>query len=143
MSHKKNIWTDNKGVPLIESALEGKMDEAQDIIKDKNKIERLLKKAMELCEELSKLPGVGDVFRDLPLVCSMILDYVHGEYREVPLKTIIILTAAILYVVSPIDIILDKIPTLGGLDDAVLFRVALKSAREDIEVYKVWKGEIK
>lgn len=125
----------------IEQALDGEKGKAEDVLKDEDKTEKLIDKALKLCEKLSRLPVIGLVFNDIPLVCMMISDYVHGNYREVPLATIITLTAAIGYCVSPIDLIPDVIPFFGQLDDAAVFGFALAAAHNDIEAYGVWKAE--
>lgn len=129
------------GKKQIEQALEGEKGKAKDILKDETKAEKLIEKALKLCDKLSRLPIVGPVFNDIPLVCMMISDYVHGNYREVPLATIITLTAAIGYCVSPLDLIPDVIPFFGQLDDAAVFGFALAAAHNDIEAYGIWKAE--
>ena len=45
--------------------------------------------------------------------------------RRVPLATKLIIPAAVVYLVSPIDLIPDIIPGLGQIDDVVILAVAL------------------
>lgn len=90
-------------------------------------------------EQLSEIPGLGEYLQDIPLVCSMIIDYTKGRYKAVPISTIIGLTAAILYFVSPVDLIPDFIPVIGQIDDIGVLIFALKRAHNDIMEYKAWK----
>ena len=123
----------------IEDALRKEEKEAEKILEDKDRTQKLIDAVLKLCDKLSRLPIVGEVFRDLPLVCWMISDYVHGNYREVPLATIITLTAALAYFFSPINLISNIIPVVGWLDDALVFKLAFEAARNDLEAYVEWR----
>lgn len=123
----------------LANALEGKKSEAESILKDEEKTNKLIEKALGLCNKLSRLPIIGTVFQDIPLACYMIYDYVHKEYTEVPLASIVMLTAAILYVVSPFDLIPDVIPIIGQLDDAAVFGLAMTAVHNDIMAYEEWR----
>lgn len=45
----------------------------------------------------------------------------NGSYREVPWNIIATIGGTLLYMLSPIDLILDVIPFIGYLDDAAVF----------------------
>lgn len=124
----------------VEDALDKNKDKAQEVLGNEEETNKLLKKAVNLCEKLSRIPIIGQFFNDVPLVCMMISDYVHGEYRDVPLATIITLVGAVIYFVNPFDIIPDAIPIVGQLDDAVAIGLALKAAHGDIMAYAEWKA---
>ncbi len=124
----------------IGDALDENKDQAQDILDDEEETNKLVEKAVHLCEKLSRIPIIGQFFNDVPLVCMMISDYVRGEYRDVPLATIITLVAAVLYFVNPLDIIPDTIPIVGQLDDAVAIGLTLRAAHGDIMAYAEWKA---
>ena len=65
--------------------------------------------------------------------------YAQGEYREIPWKSLLLIVAAILYFINPIDIIPDLIPLVGLTDDfAVLFMV-YKSIGDDIDKFLEWE----
>jgi uncharacterized membrane protein YkvA (DUF1232 family) len=65
--------------------------------------------------------------------------YAKGEYRSVPWKSLILIVAAILYFINPIDILPDLMPLVGLTDDfAVLFMV-YKSVGADINKFLLWE----
>lgn len=138
------IWKELKGMGIgrdqVEAGLEGKKGEARETIKDPSKTEKLINAALKICERLSHLPVIGPVFYDLPLACELIVDYVHGRYRDVPVATIITLTAAVIYLVCPLDLIPDIIPVVGQLDDAAVFGLAALAAHNDLTAYAEWKA---
>ena len=125
----------------LKGALGDKMKEAESILEDEEKTNKILDKALKLCDKLSRLPIVGSVFQDIPLACYMISDYVHKKYREIPLASIIMLTGAIMYVVSPLDLIPDTLPVLGWLDDAAVFKLAWEAVHNDLIAYAEWRAE--
>lgn len=65
--------------------------------------------------------------------------YAQGEYREIPWKSLLLIVAAILYFINPIDIIPDLMPLVGLTDDfAVLFMV-YRSIGDDIDKFLAWE----
>lgn len=118
-----------------QEALNKASGKAKDVIKDKEKTEGYLAKALSKIGEVSGLDGVVD---NLHTIISMIRSYINGEYKEVPIGTIIGLLGAIIYFVSPVDIIPDFIPAVGYADDAAVIALAIKLSLADVEDYKKW-----
>ena len=69
---------------------------------------------------------------DLKLVYQMLRDPHFQLEREKKIVAII----ALLYIVSPIDLIPDAIPFLGMLDDVLVAGYALKQIADELERYK-------
>jgi uncharacterized membrane protein YkvA (DUF1232 family) len=65
--------------------------------------------------------------------------YARGDYREMPWKSLLLIVAAIVYFINPIDVLPDIMPIVGLTDDfAVLFMV-YKSLGSDIEKFLDWE----
>lgn len=116
---------------------EKRRQEAEDILKDPEKTESFVQKIMR---KLKEIPLVGDYFADVPALCMMVKDYASGDYTEIPLASVIGIMVALLYFLSPIDLIPDVIPAIGLLDDAVVISFAVHSVHDDIVRYRMWKG---
>jgi uncharacterized membrane protein YkvA (DUF1232 family) len=56
-----------------------------------------------------------------------------------PAERLLIVIAAIIYFVSPFDVIPDWIPVLGHIDDAFVVALALKSVRTDLDTFMAWE----
>ncbi|WP_166368699.1 YkvA family protein [Psychromonas sp. SA13A] len=96
------------------------------------------KKLQELYE---KSPGaLIKLWNDLKLMVRLLKDYSAGTYTDVPWKVMASITAAIIYFVSPIDVIPDFIPFAGYIDDAYVIKLALDFARDDVSRYRAWRS---
>ena len=65
--------------------------------------------------------------------------YATGKYREVPWKTILLIVAAVIYFVNPIDLIPDWIPALGFTDDISILLMVYQAAKTDISKFLEWE----
>jgi len=77
--------------------------------------------------------------QDFTLFFSIIKDYVHGVYKEIPWSAIAGIVGTLLYVFIPTDVIPDGIPLLGLTDDASVVLFCLKSLDEELQKYRQWK----
>ncbi len=116
-------------------------EKAKQIIDNPEKVSAVLKKATALCDDLSQVRFIGKYFKDISLICSMLNDYICKRYTKVPMATVITLLAAVLYFVSPIDIIPDFLPLIGHLDDMIVFGFVTDAAKVDLKKYEKWKKE--
>lgn len=65
------------------------------------------------------------------------------EYTEIPLGSILGILSAIIYIVSPIDLIPDAVPGgVGHIDDTAVLILCLKAgAEDDIKDYQNWRDK--
>ena len=69
----------------------------------------------------------------------MLKAYAQGEYREIPWRSLLLIVAAVIYFINPIDILPDVMPVLGFTDDfAVLFMV-YRSVGDAIDKFLEWE----
>lgn len=83
----------------------------------------------------------GDLRADLPVLLRLARLWGTREYRAIPWKSIVSVVAALLYFVSPVDLIPDLIPFLGFIDDAAIVAYVLKSLKTDIDAFRTWELE--
>ena len=106
-------------------------------------VKETLGKEDEIKKLFQRVKVLAKYCNDLCEIFELLRDRVAGVYKETPWKTIAALTGALIYVLSPIDLILDFIPFIGFLDDAVVIGLAIKLAQPDLEKYRAWKANRK
>jgi uncharacterized membrane protein YkvA (DUF1232 family) len=80
----------------------------------------------------SKGQGLTAYVDDLQLAYKMLRD----PHFQISKETKTILIIALLYVISPIDLIPDAIPLLGLVDDVLVAGFALRQASAELERYR-------
>lgn len=108
------------------------------LLHDEDKLERLFQR---LEKKLKIVPVVGSTLAEIPMMASLIKSYVQKEYTDIPLGTIVAVISALVYFVSPFDIIPDNIPGAGYIDDGVVITVCLKMVESDLHEYKIWREQ--
>ncbi len=99
----------------------------------------LLNAVLKLLSDPRVRREVGRFFGKIALFIEMIREYFRGNYREIPVKTIILITAALIYFVSPADAIPDFLIGIGYVDDAGVIAFVFQSVYEDIQKFERWK----
>ena len=102
-------------------------------------VKETLGKEDEIKKLFKRVKVLAKYCNDLCEIFELLRDRVAGIYMETPWTTIAALTGALIYVLSPFDLILDIIPGIGFLDDAIVIGLAIKLAQPDLEKYRAWK----
>jgi uncharacterized membrane protein YkvA (DUF1232 family) len=67
--------------------------------------------------------------------------YIRGDYRDIPWGSIVLVIVAIIYFVSPIDLIPDIIPVIGLTDDAAVIAFVIAQIKADLDNFLAWEVE--
>jgi uncharacterized membrane protein YkvA (DUF1232 family) len=103
------------------------------------KTSRLLKDAQKLAK---KNDGpLREAFDDISTLVRLVRAYISGDYEEVPWETIAFAIGALIYLVSPADLIPDVIPGVGFVDDVAVIAFVVMSARNDLNNFQDWEAE--
>ena len=94
--------------------------------------QRILNKVLQ---NASLAPYIGQV----KTLFSLLQDYVKGDYREIPWRSLGSVVTALLYILLPFDAVPDIIPIAGFLDDAVVLKLCLDMVSKDLDAYKLNK----
>lgn len=121
-----------------EEQLKNNYTKAEEMLKDADKIERFLQR---LEKKLKVIPLAGKKLSEVPIMASLVVNYVKKEYQDVPIGTIIAVLSALIYFVSPIDFVPDSIPAIGYFDDAAVVAACWKLVESDIDEYLKWRKE--
>ena len=95
--------------------------------------------AKSMANDNSNTHLVRRLFEDFMLLLSLIGDYWKGNYRDVSMRSMLIFSAAVIYILSPIDLIPDFNLGIGQIDDAAVLFFCLNLLEKDLHKYKAWK----
>jgi len=126
---KKKIMTFQKAKKEAES----------DYVSSQSKSFNLLSTVLKLLSDPRVRREVGGFFGKITLFIEMVKEYSQGNYREIPVKTITSIIAALIYLASPVDAIPDFIVVIGFVDDISVIAYVFRALNEDIESFKNWK----
>ena len=73
------------------------------------------------------------------MLMMLVKDYVKKYYTEFPSGTMLAIVAALIYFLSPADLVSDIVPILGFVDDAAILGKCLDFAKDDSKKYNKWK----
>jgi uncharacterized membrane protein YkvA (DUF1232 family) len=104
-------------------------------------VKKVMDNAEDIKEKVIKSGPLQRFINDVVLLISMVKDYWTGIYRKFPWWVIAAVVFALLYVLSPIDMIPDFIPGVGMLDDALVMGLCLALIKQDLSKYQEWKEE--
>jgi uncharacterized membrane protein YkvA (DUF1232 family) len=112
--------------------------DATAIARDPQRLQLLVADAVGKISVIPRGPFV-ETWPYLMAMIRLIRDYTRAEYRDISETNLITIIAAILYFVSPFDVIPDWVPVLGHIDDAFVIALALKSVRGDLDTFMAWE----
>ena len=111
---------------------------AEKTLNSPDKLERFLQR---LEKKLKVIPKAGDKLAKVPIMASLIRSFIKKEYTDIPIGSIIAITSALIYFVSPLDIFPDGLPVVGLIDDAIVIAVCLKLVESDVDEYAKWRED--
>jgi uncharacterized membrane protein YkvA (DUF1232 family) len=84
----------------------------------------------------SRIRELGDRIK---LLGRLVRAYANGSYREITVGNVVLIVAAILYFVTPIDLIPDAVPGAGLVDDATVLAFVLAKLEIELERFSAWE----
>ena len=104
-------------------------------------IERLRKSRGAVSEKLREIPErMQKLVNQMRLLLDLVDDYWTGRYRKVRWYSLAVAVLAMLYFLSPSDIVPDWLPILGKLDDVAAVAIALRLLNSDLRRYCEFRG---
>lgn len=111
-------------------------EKAAAFLEDGGKMDQLLE---QVEEKLETVPKAGVYLAEVPRMIALLKDYIQKDYTEVPKSTLIMIVAALLYLVNPKDIIPDKYIGVGLIDDAAVVAACIALTKKELDAYDAWK----
>jgi uncharacterized membrane protein YkvA (DUF1232 family) len=83
--------------------------------------------------------NAGTAKEKLFVLGRLIKAYATGEYREIPWKTMLLIVAAVIYFINPLDLLPDLIPVAGLTDDFGILIWVYTSLQTEIDKFILWE----
>lgn len=113
------------------------------LLKDSERTKPLLTNTVhKLKSVIENNENLKEFSEKILLLLRMLRAQFNGEYKELPWKTLVLIGGAMIYFVTPFDLIPDFLPALGLTDDAAVVYWVYNSIKEDIARFKVWEQTI-
>jgi uncharacterized membrane protein YkvA (DUF1232 family) len=135
-----------KAAKKINSTLQSRLqDEFSEALKSAklyvNDPDRLHDLVREAAKKAASVPreAFGETWAYFQTMLRLLRVHYRGEYRDVPVTTLVVIIAAVIYVVNPFDMIPDWVPGLGLLDDAFVLALAIRRTRETLDEFMIWE----
>jgi len=138
----KTKTSEARDVPVpddLETEFAHALTSARSYVKNPQRLRDLVTQATQKALSLPKGTFQGTLAH-LQATLRLMRAYYRGDYRAVPVTTLLIIIAALIYLVNPLDMMPDWIPGVGLLDDAFVFRLAIRRTRQAIDQFLAWES---
>lgn len=125
----------------IRNAVNRNKTKAEEYLHDPDKSRQLLEEAVRKAN-VNQQSGAAkpDFWVQLKAFFRLLKAYTRKEYTVVPWGSIVLVTVAILYFISPIDLIIDWLPLAGFLDDAAVMVFVIRQIKHDLDAFLAWEA---
>jgi uncharacterized membrane protein YkvA (DUF1232 family) len=79
------------------------------------------------------------VWDDLQAALRLLVAWTRRSYRQVSGGSLALLVAALLYFVTPLDLIPDPVGAIGFVDDVAVDRTAVGTIRAELGRFRAWE----
>jgi uncharacterized membrane protein YkvA (DUF1232 family) len=122
----------------LEAAFAKAVWNAKSYVNDRQRLRGLFEEASKQAISLPK-DSFKETWPYLQTMLRLIRAYYRADYSDVSESTLVVIIAAIIYLVSPLDVIPDAIPALGYLDDVTVLALAIQRTRQELDDFMLWE----
>ena len=118
-------------------------EKASAVLNNNDRLKQLFSNSSEKLGALNLENFKSGKFVDrIRVLIRMVKAYKRGEYRNVKLQNILLIVAALVYFVTPLDLIPDFIPITGLVDDFTVVVWVYNKVQQEIDKFIAWENGI-
>jgi uncharacterized membrane protein YkvA (DUF1232 family) len=114
------------------------LTDAKACLKNPEELQALFNEASKKAAAVPREP-FKECWSYLQTMLRLIRAHHRGEYDQVPNDALLWIVAALNYLVDPFDLIPDKTPFLGFVDDATVIEFVTDKNRQALDDFMVWE----
>lgn len=104
---------------------------------DREKVRHLLEEA--ILKAGRHKDSLRKIWDELGIFFRLLKSWINGQYKDVSWQSIVLIIAAVIYFVAPIDAIIDPLPFVGYIDDVTVIAFVITSVKKDLERFLEWE----
>lgn len=132
---------DGLGGRIVRGALFARLkNRALEYLRDPDKLRDLVQQGSRKANDAGREGPLRAVWDALLRLFRLLRAYVRREYTNVPLQSLILIIAGVLYFVLPIDVIPDFIVGLGFVDDAAVLAWVVSMVKTVLDDFARWEA---
>lgn len=114
-------------------------DAASRVLQRRFRVVLLIRDAYE--HMLSHSNVLSAVWTDLRTMMRLALRWVDRSYQQISWTPLLLIVGALLYFVTPIDLIPDALGALGFVDDITVITTVVQRIRGELEQFRRWEHQ--
>lgn len=83
--------------------------------------------------------ALSAVWDDIRTALRLLVAWTRRSYRQVSGASLLILVAALVYFVTPLDVIPDTLGAIGFVDDIAVIQSAVETVRTELDRFRAWE----
>lgn len=128
------------GRRIVSSAVFRRLkDRAIEYARNPDQLTDLVRRASRRAESAGRNGPITGVWDSLAAFFRLLRAYARREYTDIPPQRIVLIVAAVLYFVSPIDVIPDFVVGLGFIDDAAVIAWVFSTVKGVLDDFLRWE----
>jgi uncharacterized membrane protein YkvA (DUF1232 family) len=128
----------DQGPALRSEAFARALTDAKSCVNDRESLDPLFNQAARKAAAIPRDP-FKENWPYLQTMLRLVRAYHRGEYDQVSDDALLWIIAALSYLIDPFDLIPDKTPFLGFLDDAAVIAFAVGKTRQALDDFMTWE----
>jgi len=133
------LTVEKESAGSVPRGFKGARKRAEEMLTNVPKLQNLLQAAIEKTK--SERSALADVWQELLTMIRLLRSWVKRDYTGASTQTMLLIVTAVLYFVTPIDVIPDFLLALGFVDDAAIIVYVLGLVRSELEKFKDWEAQ--
>ncbi len=125
--------------PSRQHALRAALDGAKRVLKRRFRVLLLVRDAYEL--EVAQPNAFRRVRDDLTTLLRLLKAWALRRYQRMPWPSLLLVASAVVYFVTPADLIPDLLPGIGFMDDVAVVSAVVQAVRDELERFRAWERD--
>ena len=112
---------------------------ARRLVESPQKLLRVVEKARRKQADTRTARRLKDVLADLKTMLQLVRAWAKGTYSGVSKVNLVLVVAAVVYFLMPIDLVPDITVGLGLVDDAAVIAWVVNAVSDELRKFKAWR----